>query len=128
VSFIDRLIDAAHERGEFDDLPGAGKPIAGIDGPHDDLWWVKQLMEREQLSWAPATLVLRRDVERALERLGEIPSERMVRSLFDDLNARIRKANSQATSGPPTTLLPLDVDRIVDRWRLDRQSRRDTHP
>ncbi len=128
MSFIDRLIDAAHERGEFDDLPGAGKPIAGIDGPHDDLWWVKQLMEREQLSWAPATLVLRRDVERALERLGEIPSERMVRSLFDDLNARIRKANSQATSGPPTTLLPLDVDRIVDRWRLDRQSRRDTHP
>ena len=128
MSFIDRLIDAAHERGEFDDLPGAGKPIAGIDGPRDDLWWVKQLLEREQLSWAPATLVLRRDLERALERLGEIPTERMVRTLFDDLNARIRKANSHATSGPPTTLLPLDVDGVVERWRLRRQSLRDAHP
>lgn len=37
-SFVDRLIREAMERGEFDELPDAGKPIAGV-GKHDDQWW-----------------------------------------------------------------------------------------
>ena len=32
---VERLIREAQERGEFDNLPGAGKPIEGLDKPHD---------------------------------------------------------------------------------------------
>ena len=37
-SLVEQRIREAQERGEFDDLPGAGKPIPDIDAPHDELW------------------------------------------------------------------------------------------
>jgi len=27
-------------RGEFDNLAGKGQAIGGIDGPHDEDWWL----------------------------------------------------------------------------------------
>jgi len=35
--------------GQFDDLPGKGKPIAGLDRPYDPAWWAKKFVERERL-------------------------------------------------------------------------------
>lgn len=37
------------EAGEFDDLPGAGKPIPDLDRPYDPEWWARKLIERERL-------------------------------------------------------------------------------
>lgn len=34
-SWIDRQIREARERGDFDNLPGAGKRIPGLDQPYD---------------------------------------------------------------------------------------------
>lgn len=116
-SFIDRLIREAQERGEFDNLPGAGKPIPGLDRPHDELWWVKQLLEREDLSLAPATLALRKSVEQAIEGIRRAATEEQVRKLVAELNAEIARANSRAATGPPTDIAPLDADDAVRRWR-----------
>ncbi|MGV9308285.1 DnaJ family domain-containing protein [Nonomuraea sp. NPDC003727] len=41
-TLIDRQIREAQERGEFDDLPGAGKPLPNRDELNDELWWVKR--------------------------------------------------------------------------------------
>jgi Domain of unknown function (DUF1992) len=46
---VERQIRQAMERGEFDDLPGAGKPIPGAGQPDEPLWWVKAWVERESL-------------------------------------------------------------------------------
>jgi hypothetical protein len=46
-SMVERRIREAIERGEFENLPGAGKPIADLDQPEDDLAWVKRWMKRE---------------------------------------------------------------------------------
>jgi hypothetical protein len=46
-SMVERRIREAIERGEFDNLPGAGKPIADLDQPEDELAWVKRWMKRE---------------------------------------------------------------------------------
>ncbi|HEX5138204.1 MAG TPA: DUF1992 domain-containing protein [Planctomycetota bacterium] len=115
--YIDRLIREAQERGEFDNLPGAGKPIPGLDKPHDELWWVKQLLEREEISLAPSTLALRKRVEQAIEAIRRASTEEQVRRLVADLNAEIARANSRAASGPPTDMAPLDPDETVRRWR-----------
>ena len=41
---IERLIREATERGEFDDLPGAGKPLDTADqGPG---WWIRRYLDR----------------------------------------------------------------------------------
>jgi hypothetical protein len=37
-SWIDKQIREAEERGEFEDLPGAGQPIPDLDKPFDELW------------------------------------------------------------------------------------------
>lgn len=42
----ERLIREAIEAGEFEDLPGAGKPIPGAGQPDDPRWWVRGWVER----------------------------------------------------------------------------------
>jgi hypothetical protein len=46
-SLIERRIREAIERGDLDDLPGAGKPIADLDQPEDELSWLRRWMKRE---------------------------------------------------------------------------------
>lgn len=45
-SHVDRLIREAAERGDFDDLPGTGKPIPGKGTKDDELWWVRRWLKR----------------------------------------------------------------------------------
>jgi hypothetical protein len=52
-------IREAQEAGEFEDLPGLGQPIPGIDGVEDELWWVKQKLRREKISLLPPALEIR---------------------------------------------------------------------
>jgi hypothetical protein len=44
----ERLIREAIESGEFDDLPGAGKPLPGAGFPDDELWWVREWVQRNR--------------------------------------------------------------------------------
>jgi len=108
-------------RGEFDDLPGKGKPLPGLDRPHDEEWWVKEKLKREQLSCLPPALALRKEVEDGLRRVAGLPSEATVRDLVDSLNARIRHVNASITVGPGSTLMPLDAERVVANWRVRRE-------
>lgn len=121
-SWVERQIREAEKRGEFDNLPGAGKPIEGLDRPHDELWWVKKKLQRENISVEPEALRLRRDVEKALEKILTLPSERAVRKLIDELNEKIRTVNATVTSGPASDVVPLDPDRIVARWKQKAES------
>ena len=119
-SWIDRQIREAQERGEFDDLPGAGKPIPGIDQPADELWWVKAYLKREQLSYLPPSLRLRKDIEDTLAAIPTAPSERAVREAVTGLNEKIEAATRLAPAGPPVVFTPLDVAEQVERWRRHR--------
>jgi hypothetical protein len=44
---------AAIEAGEFDNLPGFGKPSPLIDEPYDAFWWVRRKLQSEQLPAHP---------------------------------------------------------------------------
>ena len=121
TDWVDDQIRDAQERGEFDDLPGKGKPLTGLDGTHDELWWVKQWLAREGVSYLPPALALKLEAQKTVEALDGMSSERAVREALDDLNGRIRQANRMPPiDGPPTTLSPLDVDELVERWRANR--------
>jgi hypothetical protein len=45
---------AAIDAGEFDNLPGLGKPSPLIDEPYDPFWWIKRKLRRENLPSNPA--------------------------------------------------------------------------
>jgi uncharacterized small protein (DUF1192 family) len=86
------------------------------------MWWVKNLVRREQLSVLPPALELLRKVEAELARLWKVRDEAAVRSRIALLNAEIAKTNATLTQGPPTRLAPLDVEAIVQDWRRARSS------
>ena len=116
-TWVERQIREATERGEFDNLPGAGKPIADLDKPHDELWWVKQKLRRENLSYLPPTIALRKEAEDALLAVSQAASEAQVRRIVADINRKILDGNRKAASGPPLNLMPFDVERVVRTWR-----------
>jgi hypothetical protein len=121
-TWVERQIREATERGEFDNLPGAGKPIADLDKPHDELWWVRQKLRREHLSWLPPTIALRKEAEEALLAASRAGSEDQVRRIVADINRKILEGNRKAASGPPLNLMPFDVERVVRTWRERRPS------
>ena len=121
-TWVERQLRKAAERGAFDDLPGAGKPIPDLDKPHDELWWVKQKLRRENFSYLPPTIALRRQAEEALEAAAQAGSEDAVRRIVADINAKIIEGNRKAASGPPLNLAPFDVERVVRDWRDRRGS------
>lgn len=43
---VERQIREAIERGEFDHLPGAGKPLPDVDRQYDPAWWAKRWVAR----------------------------------------------------------------------------------
>jgi Domain of unknown function (DUF1992) len=121
-TWVERQIREASERGEFDNLPGAGKPIADLDKPHDELWWVKQKLRRENLSYLPPTIALRKEAEDALLAASQARSEAQVRRIVADINRKILEGNRKAASGPPLNLMPFDVERVLRTWRERRAS------
>ncbi len=123
--WVDLQVQQAMARGEFDDLPGAGKPLQDLDGNHDPDWWVKRLIEREQLTGlAPPALSLRQEDARFDDRLDRETAERSVRRLVEDFNARIIEARRQLAGGPPVVTPTRDVDGEVEAWRARREARR----
>jgi hypothetical protein len=121
-TWVERQLREAAERGAFDDLPGAGKPIPDLDKSHDELWWVKQKLRRENFSYLPPTIALRKQAEEALEAAAQAGSEEEVRRIVAGINAKIIEGNRKAASGPPLNLAPFDVERLVRDWRDRRGS------
>ena len=122
--WVDLQVRRAMERGEFDDLPGAGKPLK-LPDRHDPDWWVKQLIEREQITGVlPPALGLRQEdaeLDAALDREG---SEEAVRRAVADFNRRVVDARRQLQGGPPVVTPTRDVEAEVAAWQERRAARR----
>lgn len=128
-SWIETQIREARERGEFDNLPGYGKPLADNTGDHDEMWWIRNWLKRENLSFTPPAIALRKAAEDLLASLGTFPTERGLRTALDELNTRIREMNrSPIIDGPPSNMMPLDIEPIVVRWRELRAAREEPAP
>lgn len=50
---VENKIRAAVEAGEFNNLPGFGKPAAIFDEPYDPHWWIRRKLQRESLAIDP---------------------------------------------------------------------------
>ena len=92
-SLVERQIREAQERGEFDNLPGAGKPLRGLGGADDPDWWVKQMMRREGLDMAdalPPAIALRKEAAGFPHSLLDLRTEESVRAVLEDFNRRVK--------------------------------------
>ena len=122
-SWVENQIRDAMERGEFANLPGAGKPLPTIEQPADEMWWVREKLRRENVSYLPPTLAIRKELEDALGRVSQANSEAAVRSIVTAINERIVQINSRPTSGPSSNVMPLDIETVLRKWRAAREAR-----
>ena len=72
---IDEQIRQAMQRGEFDDLPGKGKPLDLSENPHEDPGWrtAYRLLKENgyTLPWIETRRSIELDFEKALKSLGQ---------------------------------------------------------
>jgi hypothetical protein len=122
-NFVEAQIRRAREQGQFDDLPGKGKPLEDLQDAYDPLWWGKKLVKREGVSVLPPALEIRKVVETEMKRILALRDEDRVRDAVAKLNDQILHVNRSNVSGPPTTQSVLDADAVVERWRSQRHSR-----
>jgi DnaJ-like protein len=122
-SWVERQIREAVERGEFDNLPGAGKPIPGLTGRDDENWWVKRFLEREQIPMPlPTSLALRKEIAQLPQTLAEVEDEESVRQMVAELNERIRESHRRRVDGPALVIGLVDVEAVAAEWRALRQA------
>jgi len=49
---VENRLNTAFKEGEFDNLPARGKPLADLNEPVDDFWWIRHWIKREKLKAA----------------------------------------------------------------------------
>jgi hypothetical protein len=125
TTWVDLQVRQAMDRGDFDDLPGYGKPLKNLGSQHDPDWWVKQLIEREQITGVlPPSLQVRKEDRELDSRLDRLATEAEVRREVEEFNAHVRWALYRPPEGPPVVTPQRDPDTEVTRWDERRRARR----
>jgi hypothetical protein len=121
-SWVEKQIRDAMARGDFEALPGAGKPLPGAGVPDEDDWWVRSLLRRGEAdteAMLPPEMLLRKEIDRLPETVRGLRTEAEVRAAVEKLNAQVR----QSWRGPAGAGLPIrlvNADTVVRRWEVDR--------
>ena len=124
AQYVEIAIQQAIRRGDFDDLPGAGRPLKNLQQAYDPDWWIRQKIERESITGlGPPALTLRTENAGLEARLDLAPSEAAAREILEDFNGRVVEARRQLQGGPPVVTPTRDVDEEIVVWRERRAAR-----
>ncbi|MFI7587075.1 DUF1992 domain-containing protein [Spongisporangium articulatum] len=122
---VERQIREAHERGDFDDLPGAGRPIEGLDQPFSAEKWAVDRIRAEGGdvgALLSPMLALRRERARFLATIDDVRSEAAVRELVREFNSRLLAELRRPMDGPLIPVGLLDEEEAAAAWRATRPS------
>ena len=124
AQYVEISIQQAIRRGEFDNLPGAGKPLEGLGEVHDPDWWIRRKIERERLTGlGPPALTLRTENAELDGRLDAMGTEQRVREMLEEFNNRVIEARRQLQGGPPVVTPTRDIEEELQNWRERRAQR-----
>src|SRR4051794_11861027 len=119
-SRVESQIARGLARGDFDDLPGAGRPLRDLDREQSSYDWALAWARRENadpVGMLPPGLALRRERELLPDVVVRLPSEAAVRALVADFNARVERFWRRPVEGPAVAVGQLDTDDLVAVWR-----------
>jgi hypothetical protein len=119
TSWIDKQIYEAMERGAFDDLPGAGKPLPKRSEQDASQAWLRDYLAREGVpaeEMLPAPLMLRVKIQRLTDTVQNLRSEDEVREAVAELNHQIREWR-RIPLGPPIFVPLVDAEAMLGKWR-----------
>jgi hypothetical protein len=123
-TWVEHQISQSVARGDFDDLPGAGKPLPRRSDDETVYDWVLEKARKENLDvfgMLPPGLALRKEREDLPRRAAGLPTEAAVRALVEDYNARVQAfwRRPQESRWSPVPGLA-DVGDVVAGWQATR--------
>jgi hypothetical protein len=122
-TWIDHQITQAQDRGAFEGLAGAGRPLPRRDREQTSYEWALDWARRENGGadgMLPPGLALRKERDGLPEVVARLGSEAGVRALVDDFNDRVaahwRRPADRADAVPGMA----DLDALLEHWRATR--------
>ncbi|WP_116452177.1 DUF1992 domain-containing protein [Blastococcus litoris] len=123
-TWVGQQIAQAMARGDFEHLPGARKPLTGLDREETAYDWAVAKARREGIDTAamlPPGLALRRERDELPARVAGLATEAEVRALAEDYNARVEafwRLPQESRWSPVPGLA--DVEVLVGAWLAHR--------
>lgn len=121
--WIERQIREARERGAFDNLEGAGKPLRGLNRSFTAEEWARDWVQRsggDLEALLPPLLLLRKERAALLGALPTFASEKELRDLIADFNHRLLDQYRRPMDGSLIAVGVIDADETVAQWEAVR--------
>lgn len=112
---IERKIKEAQEKGDFDNLPGRGKPLKLEDDsgvPEDMRMAYKMLKNADCL---PPELELKKEIRQMEDMLAGIPDEKERYRLIKKINLKISRLNMMGRGSPLLEADQVYYGKVVDK-------------
>jgi hypothetical protein len=112
---IEQRIQESLAKGEFDDLPGRGKPLALEDDSHipEDLRLAYKVLKNANC--LPPEVELRKDIRQMKDMLDAIPDEKEKVRQIRKINFKIMKLNAMGRGSPLFEENEIYYRKVVDK-------------
>jgi len=112
---VEERIRRAMEKGEFEDLPGAGEPLTLEDDSHlpEDLRLAYKILKNAEC--LPPEIEVRKDIEKTEDLLSALPETAQKYQLLKKLNFLILKLNAMRQTSIANEIPQHYAGRIVSR-------------
>ena len=122
-TWVEQQISRGLERGDFDNLPGAGKPQHLDPGPADEdaraMWWALRILRNADVE--TDEIRYRKRISALREHIAAAEEEPTLVALVREHNQYVRRLNTMGTNVIRSTFGPLDEAAELGRLR-DRQA------
>ena len=112
---IEQRIKEAQEKGDFDDLPGSGKPLVIEDDAHipEDLRLAHKILKNAD--FLPPELQLKKEIRQMEDMLEKIPDEKEKYRQIKKINYKIMQLNMAGKGSPLLEETQIYFSKIVDK-------------
>src|SRR3989339_1974064 len=115
LKIVEQRIKEAQERGEFDNLPGHGKPLDLEDDSHvpEDLRIAYKILKNADC--LPPEVQEKKEIRQMEDLLASLPDEKERYKLIKKINFRIMKLNMVGKKSPLLEEKQLYYRKVIDK-------------
>jgi hypothetical protein len=113
---IEKRIQEAQKKGEFDDLPGQGEPLDIEDDTHipEDLRLAYKILKNADC--LPPELEIKKEIRQMEDMLDGIPDEKEKYRMIKRINYKIMRLNMMGNESPALEEQQIYYKRLVDKF------------
>ena len=120
LKIVEKRIQEAQRKGEFDNLPGRGKPIEFEEDRHipEDLRLAYKILKNADC--LPPEIEEKKEIRQMEDMLANIPDEKEKYKLIKKINYKIMKLNMQGNKSPLLEEKQIYYSKLVERFGKDK--------